>query len=46
MEKRILGRTGLEVSVIGFGTIAIGGFYGPVDDAESIRGFTWQSTPE
>ncbi len=37
MEKRILGRTGLEVSVIGFGTIAIGGFYGPVDDAESIR---------
>jgi len=37
MEKRILGRTGLEVSVIGFGTITIGGFYGPVDDAESIR---------
>ena len=37
MEKRILGRSGLEVSVIGFGTIAIGGFYGPVDDAESIR---------
>ena len=37
MEKRILGRTGLEVSVIGFGTITIGGFYGPVDDTESIR---------
>jgi aryl-alcohol dehydrogenase-like predicted oxidoreductase len=37
MEKRILGRTGLEVSVISFGTIAIGGFYGPADDAESIR---------
>lgn len=37
MEKRILGRTGLEISVIGFGTIAIGGFYGPVEDAESIR---------
>lgn len=37
MEKRILGRTGLEVSVIGFGTITIGGFYGPVEDGESIR---------
>ena len=36
MEKRILGRTGLEISVIGFGTITIGGFYGPVDDGESI----------
>ena len=37
MEKRILGRTGLEVSVVGFGAIPIGGFFGPVDDAESIR---------
>jgi aryl-alcohol dehydrogenase-like predicted oxidoreductase len=33
MEKRILGRTGLEVSVIGFGAMTIGGIYGPVDDA-------------
>ena len=37
MEKRILGRTGLKVSVIGFGAIPIGGFFGPVNDAESIR---------
>jgi aryl-alcohol dehydrogenase-like predicted oxidoreductase len=37
MEKRILGRTGLEVSVISFGAIPIGGFFGPVNDAESIR---------
>jgi aryl-alcohol dehydrogenase-like predicted oxidoreductase len=37
MEKRALGRTGLQVSVIGFGAIPIGGFFGPVDDAESIR---------
>jgi aryl-alcohol dehydrogenase-like predicted oxidoreductase len=37
MEERILGRTGLKVSVVGFGAIPIGGFFGPVDDAESIR---------
>ncbi len=37
MEKRILGRTGLKVTVVGFGAIPIGGFFGPVDDAESIR---------
>jgi aryl-alcohol dehydrogenase-like predicted oxidoreductase len=37
MEKRILGRTGLEVSVISFGAMAIGGVFGPVDDNESIR---------
>jgi aryl-alcohol dehydrogenase-like predicted oxidoreductase len=37
MEKRILGRTGLKLSVVGFGAIPIGGFFGPVDDAESIR---------
>jgi aryl-alcohol dehydrogenase-like predicted oxidoreductase len=37
MKKRTLGRTGLEVSVIGFGTIPISGFFGLVDDAESIR---------
>ncbi len=37
MEKRILGRTGLKVSVVGFGAIPISGFFGPVDDAESIR---------
>jgi len=37
MEKRTLGRTGLEVSVIGFGAMTIGGVFGPVDDNESIR---------
>ena len=37
MEKRTLGRTGLKVSVIGFGAIPIGGFFGPVVDTESIR---------
>lgn len=35
MEKRTLGRTGLEVSVIGFGAMTIGGIFGPVDDAIS-----------
>ena len=35
MEKRTLGRTGLEVSVIGFGAMTIGGIFGPVDDAVS-----------
>ncbi len=37
MEKRRLGRTGLEVSVISFGAMTIGGAFGPVDDSESIR---------
>jgi aryl-alcohol dehydrogenase-like predicted oxidoreductase len=35
MEKRRLGRTGLEVAVVGFGAMTIGGIYGPVDDAVS-----------
>ena len=37
MEKRILGRTGIEVSVISFGAMTIGGVFGPVDDNESLR---------
>ena len=37
MERRTLGRTGLEVTVIGFGAMTIGGVFGPVDDAESNR---------
>ena len=37
MEKRPLGNTGLEVSVVGFGAMTIGGRFGPVDDAESNR---------
>jgi aryl-alcohol dehydrogenase-like predicted oxidoreductase len=37
MEKRRLGRTGLEVSVVGFGAMTIGGIFGPVDDAVSLK---------
>jgi aryl-alcohol dehydrogenase-like predicted oxidoreductase len=37
MDKRQLGTTGLEVSIIGFGGMTIGGAFGPVDDAESMR---------
>ena len=37
MQKRVLGRTGLEVSVISFGAMTIGGAFGAVDDKESIR---------
>jgi aryl-alcohol dehydrogenase-like predicted oxidoreductase len=37
MERRALGGTGLEDSVIGFGAMTIGGAFGPVDDDESNR---------
>ncbi len=37
MDTRQLGNTGLEVTVIGFGGMTIGGAFGPVDDAESLR---------
>lgn len=38
MEKRTLGRTGLDVTVIGFGALAISGnFFGPADDTVSNR---------
>lgn len=42
MKRRLLGRTDLAVSEVGFGAWAIGGnrygnSYGPTDDAESIR---------
>jgi aryl-alcohol dehydrogenase-like predicted oxidoreductase len=37
MEYRRLGKTGREVSVIGFGAWAIGADWGAVDDAESLR---------
>lgn len=36
MDQRILGRTGLAVSTIGFGAWAIGSAWGPVDDRESM----------
>jgi aryl-alcohol dehydrogenase-like predicted oxidoreductase len=36
MEYRELGRTGLKVSALGFGSWAIGGAWGSVDDSESL----------
>src|SRR5512136_2721649 len=37
MEYRRLGRTDMKVSAVSFGAWAIGGTWGPVDDAESLR---------
>jgi len=37
MQYRILGRTGMRVSAIGFGAWAIGSAWGEVDDRESMR---------
>jgi len=37
MKYRPLGKTGLNVSEISFGTWAMGGSWGQVDDAESLR---------
>lgn len=37
MEKRVLGKSGIEVGYIGMGLWAIGGdYWGPTDDAESL----------
>ncbi len=36
MDHRPLGRTGFNVSTVGFGAWAVGGTWGPVDDAESL----------
>src|SRR5687768_16928879 len=36
MQRRELGRTGFSVSEIGFGAWAIGGTWGPTDDAEAM----------
>jgi L-galactose dehydrogenase len=37
MEYRILGRTGLSVSAIGFGGSPLGGIFGPIDEPEALR---------
>jgi aryl-alcohol dehydrogenase-like predicted oxidoreductase len=37
MQTRTLGRTGLDVTVVGFGAMTIGGAFGPVDDATSVK---------
>lgn len=37
MRYRILGKTGYEVSEVSFGTWAIGGSWGDVDDTDSMR---------
>jgi len=36
MEYRVLGRTGLRVSVVGLGTMVHAGHFGPMSDAESL----------
>ena len=36
MEKRALGRSGLQVSALGLGCMGMSEFYGPRDDAESV----------
>lgn len=37
MQSRALGRTGFQVSAVSFGAWAIGGTWGQVDDADSLR---------
>lgn len=37
MEYRVLGKTGLKVSVIGFGASPLGGVYGSIDESEGIQ---------
>lgn len=37
METRPFGSTGMQVTVIGFGAMTIGGAFGAVDDGESMR---------
>src|SRR3954454_12164699 len=37
MEQRSLGKSGLDVSALGLGCMGMSEFYGPTDDAESIK---------
>src|ERR671919_2776380 len=36
MKYRILGKTGLRVSVVGLGTMVHAGHFGPMNDSESL----------
>lgn len=36
MEKRPLGKTGVSLSVLGYGAAPLGGEFGPIDEAEGI----------
>src|SRR5437764_13000860 len=37
MRYRPLGRTGLDVSILGFGASTLGGAFGEIDESEGIR---------
>lgn len=37
MQYRTLGKTGLRVSILGYGAASLGGIYGPVDETEGVR---------
>ncbi|WP_019180188.1 aldo/keto reductase [Microbacterium yannicii] len=37
MEYRPLGRTGLDVSAVSFGTGSLGGLFGPLEEADALR---------
>jgi aryl-alcohol dehydrogenase-like predicted oxidoreductase len=37
MQYRLLGKTGLEISVLGFGASSLGGVFGSIDESEGIR---------
>ena len=37
MKRNLLGKTGMRVSALSFGASALGGVYGPVDEAEAIE---------
>lgn len=37
MKYRVLGKTGLEISILGYGSSSLSGQYGPISDMEAIR---------